>query len=277
MGDEVYLNGKFVSYENAKVGIEDRGYQFADGVYEVIIINNGKPFKFEEHFERLQNSAEGLDIYYDNYEKLKESAYELLEKRGLEDATLYIQISRGTAPRSHAYPEGMTPNVVMKASKWDGHPPSNYEKGVRAITVSDERWSRCYIKSIALLPNILAKKEAKRSGAYEAIQIRDGFVTDGTSSNVFIVEGEKIITPPATNYLLNGITRQVILEEAPKTGVKIEERSVSRKQLLEADEVFLTGTTTEVMPVVSIDSKTIGNGEVGPISKKLYRHYRSLL
>lgn len=276
MSKIVYLNGEFVSYEEAKVGIEDRGYQFADGVYEVIIVRKGRPFKIKEHFERLKNSAVGLNIKFKNYKKLEEDADKLLGKSGLKDATIYIQITRGTVPRSHAYPEGMSPNVVMNISKWEGLPVSNYQQGVKVITVPDERWSRCYIKSIALLPNILAKKQAKNNGAYEAIQIRDGFVTDGTSSNVFIVRDGEVITPPATHYLLNGITRRVILEEAEKLNLQVKEKSISLDELFVADEIFLTGTTTEVMPVVKVNEKTIGGGKVGMVSRQLYKQYQSL-
>ena len=276
MADLVYFNGDIVPYEDARIGIEDRGYQFADGVYEVIAVYNNRPFKFEEHFTRLKNSVEGLDINFNNYDQLKKDAKSLIKKSEYSDAKLYIQITRGEATRSHAYPDEMTPNVVMTVKKLKGKPDHYFKEGVKAITVPDERWSRCHIKSIALLPNILAKKRAKKAGAYEAIQIRDGFVTDGTSSNVFIVKGGKIITPPATNYLLNGITRRVIIEKAKSLGYEVLESSVSLYDLLNADEVFLTGTTTEVMPIIEIDEKKIGDGSPGEYTMDIYKEYQKI-
>lgn len=276
MAEIVYLNGDIVPYEEARVGIEDRGYQFADGIYEVVAVYDNKPIKFEEHFVRLKKSAEGLEINFDDYDKLKKDAREMIAESKYNDIKLYIQITRGNASRNHAYPEDMTPNVVMTVDQLKGKPANYYEKGVKAITVPDERWSRCHIKSIALLPNILAKKKAKRAGAYEAIQIRDGFVTDGTSSNVFIVNDEKIITPPATNYLLNGITRRVILEEAKEMGFEVLESSISLYDLHNADEVFLTGTTTEVMPITEIDGRTISQGSPGKLTTEIYNRYQDI-
>lgn len=276
MANTIYLNGDFIPYDQAKLGIEDRGFLFADGVYEVISIYRQVPFKFEEHFIRLKNSVDSLDINFSDYDKLKKDAEKLIAESGYTDAKLYIQISRGEAPRTHSYPDGMVPTVMMKVSELKGNPEKYYQKGVKAITLPDERWSRCHIKSVALLPNILAKKKAKTNGAYEAIQIRNGFVTDGTSSNVFIVKDEKIITPPPTNYLLNGITRRVVLGQAEKLGFTITEGNISLDQLLDADEVFLTGTTTEIMSVVNIDGKTIGSGQPGRFTEELYRDYQGL-
>jgi D-alanine transaminase len=273
----VYINGEIVPYQEAKVGIEDRGYQFADGIYEVIVIYEDRPFKFEEHFVRLKKSAEGLDLNYHNYTQLKEDAKELIKKSQFSNIKLYIQITRGVTSRNHAYPDEMFPNVVMTVDKLKGKPDYYYQEGVEAITVPDERWSRCNIKSISLLPNILAKKKAKKAGAYEAIQIRDGFITDGTSSNVFIVKNEKIITPPATNYLLNGITRRVVIEEADRLDFEVQESSVSLYDLLNADEVFLTGTTTEIMPIINIDGRAIGSGSPGEYTRALYQRYQQII
>ncbi|MDI3548647.1 MAG: D-alanine transaminase [Halanaerobiales bacterium] len=277
MNNPVYINGEFMEYEAARIDLEDRGYQFADGVYEVINSYNGKPFRMIEHFERLKKSAAALEIKVSDYGQLQADAEELIRRSGFTDASLYLQITRGTEPRSHAYSDDLTPNIVMTVKELKNHPDEYYQKGVKAITLPDERWSRCYIKTIALLPNVLAKKKAKRAGAFEAIMVRDGFITEGTSSNLFIVRDERIITPPATNYILNGITRRVILEEAAKLGFTVLEESISLGELFEADEVFLTGTTTEVMPVVEIDGGVIKDGKPGKITGKLFDHYRGLL
>lgn len=277
MGDIVYLNGEFISLEEAHVSVDDRGFNFADGVYEVVHIYKGRPFKLEEHFIRLQQSAQGLEINLPDYHLLMEKAIELLERNEVgPTATIYIQVTRGTQMRSHLYLDDLQPNIVMFIRDCKPKPQEYFTDGVKVILVPDERWPRCYIKSISLLPNILHKKVAKRAGAFEAVQVRDGFITEGTSSNVFIVKEGKIITPPASNYILNGITRQVILQEVPKLGYEVLERSISQADFLDADEIFLTGTTTEVMPVVVVDNQIISDGKPGPITEALYQHYQTL-
>ena len=277
MSTLIYYNGQFKEKGQVYIDLEDRGYLFSDGVYEVIVAEEGRLFKLEEHFARLEKSALGLDILLADYKGLQEAAIKLLEGSGYRKAKLYIQITRGTETRNHAYSDGLRPNVLMMVSPLAGNPAEYYQNGVKAITVPDERWSRCHIKAISLLPNVLAKKKAKREGAFEAIQIRDGFVTDGSSSNVFLVEDSVIITPPATNYILNWITRVVVLELAAKLGYLAREESISSARLFAADQVFLTGTTTEIMPVCAIDGKKIGSGQPGRITTELYTAYRELL
>lgn len=277
MQDIVYFNGEFMPISEAHISIEDRGYQFADGVYEVIAVYNGRPFKLAEHFERLEHSAQALEIEVSDYQRLIDDSKELLKKNQIADAKLYIQVTRGTVTRAHAYPDNLQPNIVMTVRPLNRPPEEYFRSGVKAITLPDDRWSRCYIKSIALLPNILAKKKAKRAGAFEAILVRDGFAMEGTSSNLFIVSDGTIITPPATNYILNGITRRTIIELAGELGLPVAERSISRDDLMDADEVFLTGTTTEVMPVVEVDGSKIGNGLPGPMTGTLQKHYENLV
>ena len=279
MEEIVYLNGEFIPYSEAHIQIDDRGYNFADGVYEVVAVYNGKPFMMEDHFIRLQNSAQALEINFNDYRPLMKDALALLEKRikYIEGAAkIYIQITRGDQPRGHVYQEDLSPNILIFVRELAIHPHKDFKEGVTAITAPDERWPKCYIKSIALLPNIMTKKKARRAGAFEAIQIKDGYITEGTSSNVFIVKDDVIYTPPATNYILNGITRRLIIEEAKKLGFKMTEKSISYYQLFEADEVFLTGTTTEIMPIIEIDGKQINEGQVGPYTRRLFEHYRTL-
>ena len=279
MSGKIYCNGNIVDRENAKVDIEDRGYQFADGVYEVVAFYHGEPFTLNEHMERLVFSASEIDIELPPAEILIKEAKNYIKETEYADknAKLYVQVSRGVASRSHAYPDGMEPIIIMKAGPLDPNPEKYFQEGVKIITLPDERWSRCYIKSIALLPNILAKKKAKKAGAYEAIMTRDGFITEGSSSNIFIVEDETIITPPATNYILNGITRQTVINRlAPELNYEVKEESIPYYTLLNTDQVFLTGTTTEIMPVVQINDKVVGNGKVGKETKEIFEAFREL-
>lgn len=274
----VYINGEFIPYQEARVSIDDRGYTFGDGVYEVIAIYNGEPFKFEEHFIRLEQSARALDINLGDYKELMAAAQELIKRNELYPTSqMYIQVTRGTEPRKHIYSDNLQPNIVMNVKELKRHPEEVFKKGNKAITVADERWPRCYIKTIILLPNILVKQQAKRAGAFEAIQIRDGWVTEGSSSNVFIVKNGVVITPPATNYILNGITRRVLIEEIQKMGLPMKEESVSTNDLFNADEVFLTGTTTEVMPIVDLDGKPVKDGKPGPLTRQILQRYLDLI
>lgn len=279
MNQKIYVNGKIVPRQEALVDIEDRGFQFADGVYEVIAVYQGKPFKLREHLERLVFSAAELEISCPGIAELQEEAEGYLTSIGLgaEDASIYIQLTRGVCPRTHAYPDGLDSILIMKAGSLKSRPEEYYQSGVKIITRPDERWSRCYIKSIALLPNVMAKKAAERARAYEAVMHRDGFVTEGSSSNLFLVEEGSLITPPATNYILNGITRQTVIQDiAPELGLEIREQSISLDRLFRAEEVFLTGTTTEIMPVVRIDENEVGRGLVGEITGRISETYRGL-
>ncbi len=279
MNQKIYVNGKIVPRQEALVDIEDRGFQFADGVYEVIAVYQGKPFKLREHLERLVFSAAELEISCPGIAELQEEVEGYLTSIGLgaEDASIYIQLTRGVCPRTHAYPDGLDSILIMKAGSLKSRPEEYYQSGVKIITRPDERWSRCYIKSIALLPNVMAKKAAERARAYEAVMHRDGFVTEGSSSNLFLVEEGSLITPPATNYILNGITRQTVIQDiAPELGLEIREQSISLDRLFRAEEVFLTGTTTEIMPVVRIDENEVGRGLVGEITGRISETYRGL-
>ena len=279
MADKIYYNGNIIKREDAKVDIEDRGYQFADGVYEVVAFYQGEPFTLEEHMERLVFSANEIDIEISSAETLIKEAKNYMKETDYADknAKLYVQVSRGVAPRSHAYPDGMEPVIIMKAGPLNPNPEEYFQKGIKIITLPDERWSRCYIKSIALLPNILAKKKAKQADAYEAVMTKDGFITEGSSSNIFIVENDTIITPPATNYILNGITRQTVINKlAPELGYEVKEESIPYYTLLKAEQVFLTGTTTEIMPVVQINDEVVGDGKVGAETKEIFKAFREL-
>lgn len=274
----VWLNGNFVSFEEARVSVEDRGFQFADGIYEVVRVYGGKPFTFQEHLKRLRQSASliELDLKIED-STLKEIGMELISRSALKEAELYIQITRGVAPRTHFFPQGISPTVLLSIRPVRPLPEEAQEKGVSAITHLDERWGRCNIKSISLLPNVLAKEKARRSGAYEAILIRDNIITEGASSNVFLFLEGALYTPPADWRILRGITRDLILNLAQGEGIPSKEEEVRMDKLYQAEEVFITSTAIEILPVVEIDKRKIGKGQPGTIQRLLYQRFKQFV
>ena len=271
-GMVVYLNGEFIAYGEARIGIEDRGYQFGDGIYEVVRVYDGKPFALKDHLERLEASAKAIELALPDVSVLERDALELL-RRNTGDCSLYIQVTRGVQPRKHVIPFGLAPTVVMTAREAARCAPEVRFKGVKAITLPDDRWARCYIKSTDLLPNIMAKLKAERAGAYEAVYLRDGFVTEGTHSNVFIAESGVLITPPLTNYILAGVTRAYVIRVARLLGIPVKEESISADRLSAADELMFTGTLTEIMPAVVLNDAPVGSGQPGPVFHRLYPKY----
>ncbi len=271
-----YVNGRYLPRDQAAVSIEDRGYQFADGVYEVIWVRSGRIIDLEGHMERLERSLDELSIK----RPFSGSAFgvilaQCLRRNRLTDGYLYIQVSRGVAPRNHVYPDDARPSVVVTASRARPYDRRVMEKGVRVITIPDIRWQRCDIKTIALLPNVMGKQRAKEAGAFEAWQINaSGEVTEGSVSNAWIVTGEgEIITHPANNSILSGITRRAVLALIREQGLKLVERPFTLEEALGADEAFLTGTTNFIVPIVKIDKTPVGNGKPGPVTLDLHRAY----
>lgn len=266
----VIVNGEFISRSEAKVDIEDRGYQFGDGVYEVIRVYNGKMFTGQEHLERLMESGKkiGLEIKY-TVQEIKSMLSELIEKNNLTLGTIYLQISRGVAPRNHAFPSSDVVHTFVANTKAVGRPSENMDSGVKTILLEDIRWLLCDIKSLNLLGNLMAKQKAAEAGCFEAIQHRGEIVTEGSSSNVSIIKDGKIITHPANNLILNGITRQKVLQLCRSNDIPVEERTFTLEELKQADEVFLSGTTVEVMPIIEIENQKVGNGEPGALTRKL--------
>jgi len=270
----VYLNGSYVPAEQAVVSVDDRGFLFADGIYEVIRVYRGRPFRLEEHLRRLADGVAALRIPFRDPAGLAGIADRLLEENGLRDgdAVLYIQVTRGAAPRAHAFPPAdVPPTVFVSARPFTPYPAEHYE---RAVTVPDTRWSRCDIKSVSLLPNVLANQRAKEAGAFEALFVRDGIVIEGSHSNLFGVFGGTLVTYPACNYILAGITRACVLELAAELGIPAREGPIPFETLWEADELFLSGTTTELMPVVEVDGRAIGGGRPGPVARRLQSAFR---
>ncbi|GGH80850.1 D-alanine transaminase [Pullulanibacillus pueri] len=273
----ILLNNQFVSRDEGKVDIEDRGYQFGDGVYEVIRVYNGKLFSLAEHLERFKRSmvAISLKLPYAS-ETLTDNLKTLVEKNNLRNGIIYIQITRGAASRNHGFPNNTTP-VISAYTKEISRPIEALNSGISAHLVEDFRWLRCDIKSLNLLGNVLAKQEALDHGCQEAIFHRGERVTEGSSTNVFIIRAGKLLTHPADNFILNGITRRYVIELACQLGLPVIEKSFTLNELLTADEVFVTSTTQEVMPVVKINQSTIAEGRVGKWTQLLQNAFESAI
>ncbi|MDC8448202.1 MAG: D-amino-acid transaminase [Nitrospira sp.] len=270
MPDIAFINGRFLPWEEANISIDDRGFQFGDAVYEVIRTYRGSPFELIAHLVRLDRSARELSLRQP-YTSLQWTRWiqQGLSLAGYQDAKIYIQLTRGVAPREHSFPSDILPTVVMTIRKFHPLAPEVRRAGIRACTREDLRWGRCDIKSVNLLANVLAREEAKKAGVFETILVRDGLVMEGALSNVMAVQDGVVITAPESTRILSGVTRTVVLELAKKDDIAIEERFIPVDFLYRADEVFLTGTTLEVLGVVQIDGKTIGTGQPGPLTKML--------
>jgi D-alanine transaminase len=272
MPELAYVNGQFCTIEQAMVPLEDRGYQFGDAVYEFIVSYNSCLFCLEEHLIRLHRSMKELSFPPISLERIRNAICDLFDRAGLARAAIYLQISRGVTPRKHEFGNTQDCQFVMTIRRIEEKPNALREKGASAITLEDFRWGRCDIKTVQLLPNVLAKQKALDVGAFDAIFVtRDGVVREATSSNVFTVLDGRLITHPLTPNILSGITRLVIMDICKNLSIPVEERFYSTDDMYLANEVFLTGTTTEVFPIVNVDKNRIGDGRVGPVSKKLYR------
>jgi len=268
---QVYLNGEFILRSAAKLDIEDRGTMFADGVYEVIRYYAGRPFAINQHQARLHESLVAIGLTPPAMiDRLDAISDELIQRNGLTDAKLYWQVTRGGAPRDLAFPADPSPTVLGIAYPEPPLDRSAQLATARAMLTDDLRWHRCSIKSLMLLPNVLAKNAAIQAGMDEAILHRDGTVTEGTATSVFIVNHSQVQTHPANQWVLDGITRRAVLDLSRKAGLSTIERVFNTQELLGADEVFLCGTTTHIAAVVAVDAKTIGAGQVGPVTAQLH-------
>ncbi|ASK62334.1 D-amino-acid transaminase [Virgibacillus phasianinus] len=269
----IIFQNRFMDREEAKVDMEDRGYQFGDGVYEVFRIYDGALFDFDNHLDRLVSSAQKIRIELPlSLNEIKKMLMGLVKENSLVNGTLYVQVTRGVANRTHHFPEH--PKALLTAyTKQSERPFETTNKGIQTILMDDIRWLRCDIKSINLLPNVLAKQTAKEQGCKEAIFHRDGIVTEGSSSNVFIINGNDLQTHPANNLILNGITRRNIIGLASGLGLNVKEKPYGVEDLLASDEVFVTSTTLEVSPVIGIDSTVIADGQPGPVTRKLQERF----
>lgn len=270
MPDIAFINGRFLAWEEATISIDDRGFQFGDAVYEVIRTYRGNPFELASHLARLDRSARELSLLQPySRDQWMRWIQQGLGLSGYQDAKIYIQLTRGAAPREHSFPSENRPTVVMTIREFHPLGPEVRRAGVNACTREDLRWGRCDIKSVNLLANVLAREEAKKAGVFETILVRDGFVMEGAVSNVMAVQRGVVMTAPEGPRILSGVTRTVVLELAKKEDIAIEERFIPADLLYQVDEVFLTGTTLEVLGVVQIDGNIIGSGQPGPITRTL--------
>jgi len=280
MSRVAYVNGRYVPFADAAVHIEDRGYQFADGVYEVMAVRNRRLADLEPHLDRLDWSL--AELFMDtsmSRRALSVVLEEVVRRNRVIDGIIYLQMTRGVAKRDHAFPEQSKTSLVVTARSMPPRPAAILEKGVNVITVPDIRWQRCDIKSVSLLPNILAKQAAREAGAYEAWMVdKENQITEGSSTNAWIVDDSgDLITRQLDNAILSGITRMVVSDLAMRQQRRLVERSFTLKEAEQAAEAFLTSTTSFVTPVVQINDTPIGGGVPGPVTRALYDLYEAHL
>lgn len=272
----IYLNGEFMPMEEARIPVLDRGFIFGDGVYEVIPVYSGHPFRIGEHLSRLQHSLDGIRLENPHpEEKWKELVLRLIELNEPEDQSVYLHVTRGVAKRDHAFPKGASPTVFMMSNPLFTPSAETLKSGVSAISAEDNRWLRCDIKAISLLPNVLLRQMAVDAGSVESILFREGFLTEGAASNIFVVKDEVLLAPPKDHLMLPGITYDVVLELAEKIGMPREVRRISREEVFSASELLLTSSTKEVTPITTLDGNPVGNGAPGPFFEKLHGAYQA--
>jgi D-alanine transaminase len=274
----VYLNGEYLPAVDAKISVDDRGFLFSDGIYEVTPAYRGSLFGWERHLQRLLKGLCELRIDQE-VAGLKEMHDRLLAENDLteaETALVYLQITRGAAPRTHAFPKDpVRPTVYAFAKAWRRPSPDRWERGFEAVSVPDRRWGRADIKTVSLLPNVLAQQASVDAGVDDALLVRDGMAVEGAHQNFFAVFGGTLVTHPASNVILHGITRGYVLEIARELGIPVEERAIMVESLGYAEEAFFTGTTTEVRPTTRIDGEPVGSGEVGTVTRRLAEAFRA--
>lgn len=272
---QVYLNGEFLRVDEAKVSVLDRGFIFGDGIYEVVPVYQGKAFRMAEHLNRLDRSLAALRItppmdragWVDLIEQL-------LARTTLDTCIVYLQVTRGVAKRDHQFPATpVTPTVFGMISAWSPPPAAQRTQGLTAISIPDERWLHCEIKSVSLLGNVLAKQQAVDANADEVVQFRDGYLTEGSSTNIWVVSGGKLLAPPKNNLILEGIRYGLMGELAEAAGIPFESRRISQQEVESADELMLSSATKEVLAIVTLDGKPVGSGKPGPVFEQLRAGY----
>ena len=274
MPNLAYINNKFVNFKSAKIHIEDRGLQFADSVYEVIAVLDNNLIDLDFHLKRLKYSLGELEIKFTiNKKNLTNVFLNLIKKNKTRNGIIYLQITRGIQFREHKYQKNLIPTLIVYTRNKSFNLPGKKFVGVKTITYQDLRWKRRDIKTVNLLPNIIAANMAKKKNAYEAILIQNGKVTEGTSSNIWIIKRNNLITHPANSDILKGVTRTSLLKIIKKTKLKLVEKKFTHKQLVNADEVFLTSSGSFITPILKIDNKKINKGKIGNITLKLAEMY----
>ena len=275
----IYLNGEFMPIEEACVPVLDRGFIFGDGVYEVIPVYSRRPFRLREHLQRLQHSLDAIRLSNPHGEdEWMRLIGELVELNEEEDQSLYLHVTRGVARRDHAFPPGVAPTVFMMSNPLVTSTPelmgSLVESGVAVVSAADNRWLRCDIKAISLLPNVLLRQLAVDAGAAETLLLRDGFLTEGAASNIFVVRDDILLAPPKDHLMLPGITYDVILELAALASLKTEVRRISEQEVRTAQELWLTSSTKEVLAITHLDGQPVADGRPGPWFRQMYRLYQ---
>ncbi|HEX4056212.1 MAG TPA: D-amino acid aminotransferase [Tepidisphaeraceae bacterium] len=274
MSELIWINGEIQPLADARIGVEDRGFQFADGVYEVIRLYKRKPFALDLHLQRLEKSAAGIQLSLPiGAPALTAEIGKFLAQAAVPDGMIYLQLTRGCAPRNHAFSQTQA-TLLFYVRALPPVADAATSDGLKLVTVPDERWKRCWIKSIGLLPNVLAKNQALAAGADEAVFVENDLVTECSASNIFAVIGGRLVTHPVGGKVLPGITRAVLLELAPKLQVSVDERAFSEEEARHADELFITSTTREISWVAQWNGRSVGDGRCGPITLKLVRALR---
>ena len=272
MSDVLYFNGRFTTTDERVVGVEDRGFQFGDAVYEVFKFLRKRPVFLAEHHRRMERGLREIDIPSPwDLTRFAAVTRELLERTAFDDGIVYVQVTRGEARRAHFYPEGMTPTVVAYSRGFQFPDAAAKARGIAVITTPDLRWKQCQVKSVNLLPNALAKKKAQRAGAVEAVFVDNGIVREGASSSFFVVRDGRLITHPLDEHILPGVVRDQAISLALATKIRVDERPLRDDELFGLDEAFITSTTMGVMPVVEIDGRVIANSRRGEITTTLQR------
>ena len=275
MSETVYLNGEFMPLEDAKVPVLDRGFIFGDGVYEVIPVYSKRPFRLQEHLVRFRRSHDAIRLDYPMSDaEWTKLVHDLVARNAGEDQSIYIQVTRGVAKRDHAFPKDTKPTVFAMSNPLVTPAREAIDSGIHAITTIDYRWLKCDVKSTSLLGNCLLRQVAADAGALEVVMFRDGFLTEGSSSNVFVVKNGVILAPPKTNLVLPGITYDVVLELAQANGLKHKVRPVTEAEVREADEIWVTSSTKEVLAVTTLDERAVGGGKPGEVFKRMHGLYQ---
>jgi D-alanine transaminase len=271
-----YLNGQFLPLAEAKVPVLDRGFVFGDGVYEMVPVYSKKPFRLDAHLRRLQASLDGIRLANPHgMAEWRERILQLIELQDFTDQSVYIQVTRGVAPRDHAFPEGVAPTVFMFAQPLVTASDAQKAAGVCAVTAVDNRWLRCDIKAISLLANILLRQQAVDAGCAETVMLRDGLLTEGAASNIFVVKDGVLLAPPPSNLMLTGITYDVVLELAAANGIPHAVRAITEAEVRAADELWMTSSTREVMAIVKLDGAPVGTGAPGLLAQRMDGLYQT--
>jgi D-alanine transaminase len=272
----VYLNGKFLALEDAKVSVLDRGFIYGDGVYELVPVYDRRPYRLRQHLARLQRSLDGIRLANPHTDGEWEAIITgLIGRMPFADQGVYFQVTRGVAKRDHAFPVGVAPTVFMMSNPLMLPSKEQIERGVAVVTAPDERWLHCDLKTISLLGNVLARQGAVDAGATETVLFRNGYLTEASASNVLLVRNGIVVAPPKDNQILPGITYDVAFELAGEGGLPIEVRPVTRAEALAADEMWLSSSTKEVLAVTTLDGRPFGGGKPGPVFRKLYALFQA--